>query len=130
MKTKIIALAILSVLLLAGCASKVEVVKNEYAAAFQKTTQQAGVVTLDVRTPGEFSQGHISGAINIDVEGPNFATEISKLNKATSYAVYCHSGRRSAIATEIMKKSQFKSLFNLQDGIQSWLASGLALTTA
>ena len=130
MKTKIVALAILSTLLFAGCASKANVAKNEDAFAFQETSQQTGVVTLDVRTPAEFSQGHIRGALNIDVEGANFAAEISKLNKTTSYAVYCHSGRRSAIATELMKNAKFSSLFNLENGIQGWLASGLALTTA
>ena len=131
MKFRLLSLALVSTLLLVGCGAKtVDVVKNEDAAAFQKTTQQAGVVTLDVRTPAEFSQGHITGAINIDVEGADFAAEISKLNKSTSYAVYCHSGRRSAIATEIMQESQFKSLFNLQNGIQGWLASGLPMTTA
>ena len=131
MKFRLLSLALVSTLLLVGCGAKtVDVVKNEDAAAFQKTTQQAGVVTLDVRTPAEFSQGHITGAINIDVEGADFAAEISKLNKSTSYAVYCHSGRRSAIATKIMQESQFKSLFNLQNGIQGWLASGLPMTTA
>ncbi len=131
MKFRLLSLALLSTLLLAGCGAKnVDVVKNEDAAAFQKTTQQAGVVTLDVRTPAEFSQGHITGAINIDVEGADFAAEISKLSKSASYAVYCHSGRRSAIATETMRKAQFKSLFNLQNGIQDWLASGLSVTTA
>ena len=130
MKFRLLSLALLSTLLLAGCGAKtVDVVKNEDAAAFQKTTQQAGVVTLDVRTPAEFSQGHITGAINIDVDGADFAAEISKLNKSASYAVYCHSGRRSAIATETMRKAQFKSLFNLQNGIQDWLASGLSVTT-
>ena len=116
-------------LLLAGCSSS-PTATNLDAQAFSQKTGESGVVTLDVRTPGEFMVGHIQGAINIDVEGLQFETEIAKLDKSATYAVYCHSGRRSGIAVETMSKDGFKSLFNLTNGIADWQANNLPLVTS
>jgi rhodanese-related sulfurtransferase len=101
-------------LLLAGCSST-STATNLDATAFSAKTAESGVITLDVRTPGEFMVGHIQGAINIDVEGMQFETEIAKLDKSATYAIYCQSGRRSLIAVETMSKDGFKSLVNLNN---------------
>ena len=85
----------------------------------------ASVVVLDVRTPGEFSQGHIQGAVNLDVEAPTFDSEIAKLDKSKTYAVYCRSGNRSGVATQAMAKADFTHLFNLQNGIVDWMSQGM-----
>lgn len=92
---------------------------------FQAKTQEAGVVLLDVRTAGEYATGHIEGAINIDVEGMTFEEEIANLDKAKTYAIYCQSGRRSRIAVAAMSKAGFTKLFNLDQGIGSWISAGL-----
>ena len=128
---KLIAIAsmVAVALLLAGCSSS-PTATNLDAQAFSQKTSESGVVTLDVRTPGEFMVGHIQGAINIDVEGLQFETEIAKLDKSATYAVYCHSGRRSGIAVETMSKDGFKSLFNLTNGITDWQANNLPLVTS
>jgi phage shock protein E len=97
------------------------------AADFSAKTQEAGVVTIDVRTAGEFMTGHVQGAINIDVEGMQFDTEIAKLDKSVTYAVYCKSGRRSGIATAAMADAGFTSLFDLEGGVGAWSAAGLTL---
>ena len=119
----------MAALLLAGCSST-STTTNLDAAAFSAKTAEAGVITLDVRTPGEFMVGHIQGAINIDVEGSQFETEIAKLDKSATYAVYCHSGRRSAIAVETMHHNGFNNLFNLTNGIVDWQANNLPLVTS
>ena len=116
-------------ILFAGCSSS-PTATNLDAQAFSQKTTESGVITLDVRTPGEFMVGHIQGAINIDVEGLQFETEIAKLDKSATYAVYCHSGRRSGIAVDIMSKDGFKSLFNLTNGIADWQANNLPLVTS
>jgi rhodanese-related sulfurtransferase len=69
--------------------------------------------------------GHIPNAINIDVEGMTFDGDTSKLDKSATYAVYCQSGRRSAIAVGKLKDAGFKNLYNLTNGIQEWQAAGL-----
>lgn len=124
---KLIAVLIGSALLLTGCGSSAAT--NLGAADFSKKVTEPGVVTLDVRTAGEFLAGHIQGAINIDVEGMTFDGDIAKLDKTKTYAVYCHSGRRSGIAVGKMKDAGFTKLFNLQNGIQDWQAAGLPLVT-
>ncbi|HEU0244031.1 MAG TPA: rhodanese-like domain-containing protein [Candidatus Limnocylindrales bacterium] len=62
---------------------------------------------LDVRTPAEFAAGHVAGARNLDVEAPGFAAQLGALDPAGAYLVYCHSGRRSALAAEQMAKAGF-----------------------
>ena len=115
-------IAVLSAtLLLAGC-STAATGTNLNATEFSQKVKESNVITLDVRTSGEYMAGHIPGAINIDVEGMQFETEIAKLDKTQTYAVYCQSGRRSSIAVETMKQDGFKSLFNLENGIQDWKA--------
>lgn len=117
-------------LILTGCSTSKSAITNMNATDFSKKIQESGVVLLDVRTPGEFSQGHIQGAMNIDVEASTFNSEIVKLDKTKTYAVYCHSGRRSGIATTAMAALGFKHLFNLQNGISDWMAHGMMMVTS
>ena len=124
---KLFAVVAASALFLTGCGSSGAT--NLGAAEFQKKASETGVVVLDVRSGGEFMMGHIANAINIDVEGMNFATEIEKLDKEATYAVYCRSGRRSAIAVQTMKDAGFKNLFNMKAGTEEWSAAGLPLVT-
>ena len=128
MKKRIVAgivVLVTGVLILSGCASKASAITNMNVKDFSAKTQQAGVIVLDVRTPGEFSQGHIQGAMNIDVEASTFDSEIAKLDKTKTYAVYCHSGNRSGVATQAMAKAGFTHLFNLQNGIADWMGQGM-----
>ena len=67
-------------------------------------------VVIDVRTPAEFAAGHVTGARNIDVEAADFASSLSSLDKETRYLVYCHSGRRSAIAAAQMAAAGFTDI--------------------
>jgi rhodanese-related sulfurtransferase len=78
------------------------------------------LIILDVRTPEEYFEGHIENAINLDVNSTTFATEITKLNKESEYLVYCRSGNRSLVASELMKKSGFKNIFNMEGGFTAW----------
>jgi len=115
------------VLVLTACGSSSGTNSKLGAADFSAKTQEAGVVTIDVRTAGEFMTGHVQGAINIDVEGMQFDTESAKLDKSVTYAVYCKSGRRSGIATAAMADAGFTSLFDLEGGVGAWSAAGLTL---
>ena len=123
---KTIAAVFATVFLLTSCSSSTTAT-NLDATGFADQITKSDVITLDVRTPGEFSEGHIEGAINIDVEGMQFASDVAKLDKSKTYAVYCRSGRRSAIATDEMSKLGFKTLFNLEGGTGAWSAAGQTL---
>jgi phage shock protein E len=100
------------------------------AASFAKQAQTPGVTVIDVRTPAEFAAGHIAGAINIDVEGSDFNSGIASLDMTKTYAVYCHSGRRSLIAANAMADAGFTSIYNLDGGIGAWSAAGNQLVTS
>ena len=74
---------------------------------------QKDFVILDVRTPEEYNETHVSGAKNIDFKNSNFKAEIAKLDKTGSYKLYCRTGNRSGQALEIMKGMGFSQLENL-----------------
>lgn len=96
---------------------------------FAKLISNKSVVILDVRTKEEFSEGHLEGAINIDVNSPDFTKKVLALNIKSDapIAVYCRSGRRSANACEVLSKEDFKNLSNLTDGILGWIKAGKAV---
>ena len=123
---KLIVVILTSVLILTGGTSADDSVDLKVS-DFSAKSQEVGVVSLDVRTADEFAEGHLIDAININVESGNFEAEIEKLDKNTTYAVYCRSGRRSAVAVDLMKKAGFTSLYNLDGGVIDWSASGLPL---
>jgi rhodanese-related sulfurtransferase len=77
-----------------------------------KTMIGQGAGVLDVRTPEEFAQGHLIGAVNVDVEAADFQTKVAQLSKNTTWVVYCHSGRRAGIAIDEMSKLGFTDLSN------------------
>jgi phage shock protein E len=86
------------------------------------------LAVLDVRTPGEYSQGHLRGALLIDVTASDFEAKVGKLPRAARYLVYCRSGHRSGIALSRMKAMGFEHVQHVAGGIQAWQAAGLAVT--
>jgi rhodanese-related sulfurtransferase len=116
--------AIASVGLLAGCSSSNEAIKKVDPVEFSEMISQPDVIILDVRTPEEFNAGHIANAININLEGSDFSSEVSKLDKNATVAVYCRSGNRSGVATEQMAELGFTDMYDMQGGIVDWEAAG------
>ena len=76
---------------------------------------------LDVRTAKEFNTGHIPGAINMDVNSPDFLGRAAALNKNKVYLVHCASGVRSMRACEELAALGFPQLYNLSGGMRAWL---------
>ena len=81
-------------------------------------------MVLDVRTQKEFEEGHIPGAVNLDVNAPDFTEKIAKLDKRQTYLVHCAAGRRSARACDKMSKLDFPKLYNLEGGFRAWEKAG------
>ena len=115
-----------SVLLLAGCSSSSGAV-DLGVSEFATKVAEAGVITLDVRTPGEYMGGFIQGAQNIDFQSGNFENEIASLDKNATYAVYCRSGNRSGQAVKVMHDAGFHNVYNLNGGVIDWANAGLPL---
>jgi rhodanese-related sulfurtransferase len=117
-----------SIFLLVGCSSSVATVDLSVT-EFSNKVAEAGVITLDVRTPGEFMSGFIKGAKNIDFQSGNFETEIAALDKNVTYAVYCRSGNRSGQAVKVMHDAGFHNVYNLNGGVIDWSNAGMPLVT-
>lgn len=71
-----------------------------------------GTVIIDVRTPGEFASGHLEGALNIDIQSPDFAAQVSQLDPTQEYFIYCRSGNRSGQAISRMTNMGFTNMTN------------------
>ncbi len=82
-------------------------------------------VVLDVRTPDEFSSGHIEGSVNVDFYGPGFQVELGKLDKSKTYLVYCRTGNRSDTTLQMMQELAFTDVYELEGGIKAWAEAGL-----
>ncbi len=90
----------------------------------QSREGQADFVILDVRTPDEFKEGHLPGAVNLDLHAPDFEQQVAKLDRDKTYLVYCRSGRRSAAALEVFARLGFQHVNHLQKGLLEWKEKG------
>ena len=92
---------------------------------FEQTLGQASHPQLvDVRTPQEYDEGYIEGAVLMDIKVAGFDTQILQLNPEQPVFVYCRSGKRSLEAAKILEKHKFKVVYNLGGGINAWRAKG------
>ncbi len=90
---------------------------------FDKTYSATSTpILLDVRTPDEFSKGHLVKAQNIDYRNPNFQAQIKELDKTKPVFVYCLAGARSAAAVEILRQNGFNTVYDLKGGYLQWTA--------
>jgi phage shock protein E len=85
------------------------------------------VLILDVRTPEEFSAGHVPGAVNIP--HTEVTQQLEKLagRENRPIVVYCKSGRRAAIALDVLAKAGFTRLLHLEGDMDGWRAGGFPL---
>ncbi len=95
---------------------------EEYSAAGfeKKLIENPKAVVLDVRSAAEFREGHLRGAVNLNVADTSFAGKIAQLDKSKTYCVYCRSGVRSAQACSIMAQNGFGQVCNLAGGLMAW----------
>ena len=77
------------------------------------TVNPEGAVIIDVRTPQEFSSGHLVGSVNIDINAADFEENIIALDPTAKYLICCRSGNRSAQAIERMRGLGFTNMVDL-----------------
>ena len=87
-----------------------------------------GLVVLDVRTPEEFGEGHLDGAVLLDFYEPDFAAGLAELDPEVPYVLYCRSGNRSGQTLAMMDELGFASVENIDGGIVAWQDAGLPVT--
>ncbi len=109
-----------------GQGSKTKLSASEFN---DKIKSSKNAVVLDVRTPGEFTAGHLENAVNIDWNKSSSETELKNLDPSKEYYVYCLSGGRSSGAAEFLRSNGIKNVYELSGGIMKWRAAGLPETT-
>jgi rhodanese-related sulfurtransferase len=128
----VVALAAL-VMLAAGCGGGADTTTPEAvvetispaSAADLIAAAPAGLVILDVRTPEEFTAGHLAGAVNLDFHAAAFSINLAGLDTGVPYVLYCRSGNRSAQAREMMRSLGFVEVYEIAGGIDAWVEAGL-----
>ena len=123
----VVLLLTLTVIAVAGSAvTNVTVGKSQ--TLMKERAGKPDFVILDVRTPEEFAEGHIVGAVNLDVQAKDFEKKLRALDRKKSYLVYCRTGNRSRKATVAMEALGFRSIFHMNEGIVKWKQQNLPLT--
>lgn len=80
----------------------------------------SNLVIIDIRTPAEYSEGHIEGAENIDYNSFDFEETLEEMDKNKKYILYCRSGSRSSNSCYIMKNLGFHDIYNIKGGMDAW----------
>ena len=113
---------ILAALLLAGCTVPAEEATYRQINMDEAITmmeEESGYIILDVRTPEEFAEKHIPGALNIPNETIG-TEEIPELpDKDQLILVYCRSGNRSKQASEKLAALGYTNIVEF-GGINDW----------
>jgi len=97
-------------------------VKKITKSELKQKIAQSNIQILDVRTASEFSQGHISGAVNISISDPDFSTAIDQFNKSKPIVVYCSGGGRSGRGAEILHQAGFSEVYDLIGGYTNYVS--------
>ncbi len=86
----------------------------------QETDNTSGAVLVDVRTPGEYAEGHLENARNIDWKSPDFTQRMEAFGHDTPLYLYCLAGGRSDAAARQLKKQGFTHVKQLGGGYLAW----------
>jgi hydroxyacylglutathione hydrolase len=89
--------------------------------------KDASLYVLDVRAPEEYAAGHVPGAVNIPHD--QVADRLAEIPKDKDVVLYCRSGRRSALAGEVLVGNGYQRLQLMQGDMPGWVAKGWPVAT-
>jgi rhodanese-related sulfurtransferase len=123
---RIITVTLAASLVLVACGGNdTAIVETVDPATASDYLDESGTVLLDIRTPGEFAEARLDGAVNIDFYEADFADQIDALDKDTTYVVYCRSDNRSGQAMDLFRELGFTEVYEIDGGIVNWIQAGL-----
>lgn len=108
-------------LLLLACANNESNFQTTVAEVKEIVKSPHNYKIIDVRTPTETAEGHIDGAVTIDVKADDFESKIDALDRSQNYIIYCRSGKRSTKAYKIMKQKGFTNVLNMEGGYLGYI---------
>lgn len=109
------------------------VIDGHYKVVYAQNVEEMraqGATFLDVRTPIEFSTGHLDGAINIEVDELRTRFAELKVKKDAPIVVNCQVGLRAYLAIMILKGHGFTNLYNLSGGFSTYRTYKYVLNSA
>ncbi|OFX26899.1 MAG: hypothetical protein A2033_17320 [Bacteroidetes bacterium GWA2_31_9] len=95
----------------------------------QANSGNSNFIILDMRTPSEYSGGHVQNAINMNYNSPTISSDLDALDKNKIYLLYCAAGSRSTATFNLMKTKHFRELYNMLGGISQWISLGYPVVT-
>lgn len=103
------------ILILAAMAAVVFVMKKAGQISAQDAAAHLknGALVIDVRSPGEFSSGHLPAAINLPLDQIEAVLPRRVKDKNQVLLLHCLSGTRSSMAKGSLKKLGYANVFNL-----------------
>jgi thioredoxin 1 len=117
------------IVLITACAQGNSQLQILNAADFEKKlTMFPDKQVIDVRTQGEYNNGHLTGAVLIDYYKDDFKTRLSRLDKNKPVFVYCAAGSRSSSASDLLADLGFKQIYDLKGGMNAWARAGKPIT--
>ncbi|MBP9099302.1 MAG: rhodanese-like domain-containing protein [Ferruginibacter sp.] len=75
-----------------------------------KSLVDEGAFLVDVRSPGEFADGHVKGSVNIPLD--RIVTQLGKFKDKKNIIVFCRSGNRSSMAKNLLEQNGIKNVVN------------------
>ncbi len=82
---------------------------------------------IDVRSPQEFADGHIPGAVNMPHDSINDYIADLEGHKDKPIIIYCRSGRRAQLAMKVLQDMDFSEVMHLEGDMLGWSAAGLTI---
>ena len=113
MKRVIMLCACAALLCSCGTEKKEEVTSQNINCAQKEELMGEGAVLIDVRSPQEYSEGHLDNSINLTVDTIGINIETLVTDKKTKIIVYCRSGNRSATAAQTLINLGYKNVYDL-----------------
>lgn len=77
---------------------------------------------IDVRSPGEFAESHVVGAVNIPL--PELADRLESIARDLPVMLYCRTGNRSGSALQLMQAAGYQDAYNI-GGLSDLAQQGL-----
>jgi rhodanese-related sulfurtransferase len=85
-------------------------------------------LVVDVRSPAEYSSGHVPGAVN--VPAPTVTRHLDAIIGAKDVVLYCNDKQFTAVAERLLLKSNVTGFLHLEGGLTAWRERGLPLETS
>lgn len=100
-------------------------IKQSNSIEFEKLIKDSSGTLIDVRTLGEFKNGHIADAGQLNYYAFDFKQKLLLLPKNQPVYLYCNTGYRSQRAAEILLENGYTEVYNLAHGIMEWSLQNL-----